>query len=83
MAESSCRLTGIAGRVLSGTLTLGQLRRGSGAAPASTPFSFMPLPAAPKQDEAKAGAASKPKTAEQRVCAQARVLLASGNGRVS
>lgn len=56
------------GRVLSGTLTLGQLRRGAGAAPACTPFSFTPLPAAPKKDEPKAAGSAKPKTAEQRVC---------------
>lgn len=57
----------LAGRLLSGTLTLGQLRRGSGAAPATTPFSFMPLPAAPKKEDPKPASSSKPKPAEQRV----------------
>lgn len=63
------------GRVLCGTLTLGQLTRGgSGAAPHNTPFSFVPLPAAPKKDDASkaaggSGSSSKPpKTPEQRVC---------------
>lgn len=46
---------------------MGQLRRGAGAAPACTPFTFAPLPAAPKKDEPKAAGAAKPKTAEQRV----------------
>lgn len=55
------------GRVLSGTLTLGQQRRGAVAAPATTPFSFLPLPAAPKKEETKAAGSSKPKPAEQRV----------------
>lgn len=53
--------------MLSGTLTLGQQRRGAGAAPATTPFSFLPLPAAPKKEETKAAGSSKPKPAEQRV----------------
>jgi hypothetical protein len=64
-----------AGRVLSGTLTLGQLRRGSGAAPASTPFSFMPLPPAPKKEDSKPASSTKAKPAEQRVSAFLLVLM--------
>jgi hypothetical protein len=55
----------IAGRVLEGTLSLGQLRRGSGAAPSVTPFAYLPPPpaadkAAGKGDSSSSSSSSKP-----------------------
>ncbi|WIA14765.1 hypothetical protein OEZ85_003250 [Tetradesmus obliquus] len=48
------------GRVLEGTLSLGQLRRGSGAAPAVTPFAYLPPPAAADKAAGKSDSSSKP-----------------------
>ncbi|KAF6251901.1 subtilase family-domain-containing protein [Scenedesmus sp. NREL 46B-D3] len=48
------------GRVLEGTLSLGQLRRGSGAAPSVTPFAYLPAPPAVDKAAGKGDNGSKP-----------------------
>ncbi|WIA34935.1 hypothetical protein OEZ86_013218 [Tetradesmus obliquus] len=49
------------GRVLEGTLSLGQLRRGSGAAPAVTPFAYLPPPPAADKAAGKGDSSSSSK----------------------